>query len=364
MPGVRRCSTVLTALFAVAVLLTSCGSPDPGSAPATSSGPSSPAGTSAAEDSGVVQAADALLATLDDDEEEQVLLDFTDANAGAWSYWPCGSSCRVGIPLGELSDEQVTAAKAVLRAALGTGAGTGYDQVMQILSADDVLGAEVGRDDSGYSSADYYLAFLGAPAMTGTWQLHFGGHHLAVNITYVDGAVAGATPSFIGVEPTSWTAEDGTVHAPLDRMREGMLAVTGSLTEDQLARAKLAQSHTEVVMGPGQDGQFPRTKEGLPVSELSADQQALVMAAMTPWVSVVHDATAGDLLSVYRSELAGTYLSYTGRTGLTAHGDYVRIDGPSVWIEFVCQGAEVFAGQVHYHTVYRDHARDHGGALL
>jgi Protein of unknown function (DUF3500) len=365
MARIRRYSVGVTALAAVAVLLTSCGRSDPGSASATSasgtSGSGSPARTFAAGAAGVVQAADALVATLNADQKEALLLDFTVENANAWDPLPCGS-CRVGIPFSELTDEQLSTAKAVLRAALGSGTGAGYDQVMQILLADDLLGAEVGGDSSGYSSDNYYLAFLGTPATTGTWQVHFSGHHLAVNITYVDGAAAGTTPFFIGVEPTSWTADDGTTYAPLNGMRDGMLALIGSLTEDQLAQAMLSESYTEVLMGPDQEGRFPQTKEGLAVGALSDEQQALVVAAIRPWVSVVDDATAEALLSSYRSELDETYISYRGTAALTRHGDYMRIDGPSVWIEFVCQiGA--FYPETHYHTVYRDHVRDHGGAL-
>ena len=59
---------------------------------------------------------------------------------------------------------------------------------------------------------------LGRPAADGTWQLQFGGHHLAINVAYKNGAVSGASPYFIGVEPTSWTATDGTTYAPLDVM--------------------------------------------------------------------------------------------------------------------------------------------------
>ena len=359
MPEARGNSAIVTALAVMAVLLASCAGSDPGSA---SSGrapdAASPTTTFPAGVPGVVQAADALLATIDDRQKAAVLLDFTAATASAWSLQPCGS-CLVGIPLGKLSDEQVIAAKVVLQGALGSGAGTGYDQAMQILLADDLLGAEVG---GGYSSANYHLAFLGTPSTTGTWQLHVSGHHLAVNITYVDGAVAGATPFYIGVEPTQWTADDGTAYAPLNPMRDGMLALMGSLTEDQLVQAKLSESHTEVVMGPDQDGQFPGTKEGLAVSGLSEDQKALVVEAITPWVSVTDDATAESVLAGYGSELDQTYIAYRGSGGLTGHGDYVRIDGPSVWIEFVCQIGAIYPA-VHFHTVYRDHRRDHGGAL-
>ncbi|MFK0104151.1 DUF3500 domain-containing protein [Streptomyces sp. NPDC091217] len=307
--------------------------------------------------SDVVTAADAFLDTLDSDQQSSVLLDFTQANATAWSNLPCGSTCRVGIEFSSLSDEQLTAAKAVIEAAAGTGSGTGYDQISQILKADDYLGETA----SGYGSGNYYLAFLGTPSATGTWQLHFGGHHLALNLTYKDGEVEGTTPFFVGVEPTSWTGDDGTSYAPLSGMYDGMKAMVDSLTDDELTEAKLSESFSDVLLGPDDDGAFPTTKEGLKVGELSDDQQALVLAAMKPWVDVADDTTAASVLSTYKSELDDTYISYSGSTDLSAQGDYVRIDGPGVWIEFVCQDGVVYTSKIHYHTVYRDHTTDYGG---
>ncbi|MET7568535.1 DUF3500 domain-containing protein [Streptomyces sp. NPDC005492] len=301
-------------------------------------------------------AADAFIATLDDDQQSEVLLDFTEANATAWSNLPCGSTCRVGIEFSSLTDDQLTAAKAVIEAATGTGADTGYDQITQILAADDYLGETA----SGYGSGNYYLAFLGTPSTDGTWQLHFGGHHLALNLTYKDGAVEGSTPFFVGVEPTSF-AEDGTSYAPLDGMHDAMLSMLESLSDDELTDAKLSESFSDVLLGPDDDGDFPETKEGLQVSELTDDQQALVLAAIKPWVDVADDDTAASVLSGYESDLDDTYISYSGTTALDTQGDYVRIDGPGVWIEFVVQDGVVYTSQVHYHTVYRDHDTDYGG---
>ncbi|MEU6551059.1 DUF3500 domain-containing protein [Streptomyces sp. NPDC046915] len=307
--------------------------------------------------SDVVDAANTFLNTLTSDQQSDVLLDFTQANATAWSNLPCGSTCRVGIELSSLSDEQLTAAKAVLKAAAGTGSDTGYDQITQILKADDYLGETA----SGYGSGNYYLAFLGTPSTSGTWQVHFGGHHLAFNLTYKDGEVEGSTPYFVGVEPTSWTDDDGTSYAPLSGMYDGMKAMVDSLSDDELTEAKLTDSFSDVLLGPDDDGDFPATKEGLKVSELTDDQQALVLAAMKPWVDAADDTTAASVLSTYKSELDDTYISYSGSTDLSAQGDYVRIDGPGVWIEFVCQDGVVYTSKIHYHTVYRDHTTDYGG---
>ncbi|MER6078487.1 DUF3500 domain-containing protein [Streptomyces sp. NPDC001833] len=356
---------------------------------------------------GVVSAANAFLNTLTSDEQSATLLDFTQANATAWSNLPCGSSCRVGIEFSSLTTDQIAAAEAVLKEALGTGKDTGYQHVLQTLAADDVLASAqatssagaptdapsaaptdsasadpsatstdtavptdaptgappsggTGGGGGGYGSSQYFLAFLGTPSATGTWQLHFGGHHLAVNITYKNGKVVGASPYFTGVEPSSWTTTDGTTVAPLNRFRDGMLKLTAGLSTAELAKAKLSESFSDVLLGPDKDGDFPEAKEGIKVSELSAKQKKLVIAAMRPWVADADDATAAKLMKTYTKELDQTYISYSGGTGLDTQGDYVRIDGPSVWIEFVCQNGVVFQNQVHYHTVYRDHTRDYG----
>jgi Protein of unknown function (DUF3500) len=56
----------------------------------------------------------------------------------------------------------------------------------------------------------------------------------------------------------------------------------------------------------------------------------------------------------------GTYVAYSGSTALTEQDDYVRIDGPSVWIEFSMQHGIVLAGN-HPHSVWRDRTTDYGG---
>ena len=84
---------------------------------------------------------------------------------------------------------------------------------------------------------------------------------------------------------------------------------------------------------------------------------AFVLAAIKPWVRDVDAAAAERLLAVYEKELDDTFITYAGDPSLTEAGDYARIDGPSVWIEFAVQGGR---GGGHYHTVWRDRRRDYG----
>lgn len=216
-----------------------------------------------------------------------------------------------------------------------------------------------GMGGGGYSSSIYFIAFLGVPSTTGTWQLQFGGHHLAINSTYENGSQVSATPMFEGVEPKTWST-NGTTYAPIDQEHSAMGDLLASLTSAQQTQAKLSTTFSDVLLGPNTDGKFPVAKQGIQVSSLTAAQQTLVLAAMKPWVLDTEDATAASLLSTYANELASTYIAFSGTGTLTTNTDYIRIDGPSVWIEFVCQSGVVFSSQIHYHTVWRDHSRDYG----
>lgn len=331
-------------------------------------------GISTGNTAAVVTAANAFLATLSTTQQASVVLSRTQANAIKWSNLPCGSNCRNGIQLSTLSSTQLAAALAVVQAATGTTANEGYDEEMQIRAADDVLGAT----RTGYGSGMYYLAFLGTPSTTGEWQLQFGGHHLALNLTFNAGSVTGTTPMFEGVEPKCWsvtgttatannctapgTSGTTTTYAPLYQEQTAMAAMLASLSSTQLASAKLSSTFSDVLLGPGSDGAFPATKVGLAVSSLSTAQKALVLEAMKPWVKDVDDTTAAALLAIYENELDSTYISYSGNATLASNADYVRIDGPSVWIEFVCQTGVVYSSQIHYHSVWRDHSRDYGAS--
>ena len=306
----------------------------------------------------VIRTANTFIESLNADKQKAAVIGYTKENATKWTNLPCGLQCRVGVLLGSLTDIQLQNAKAVVKAAMGTLPSKGYDQAMQILAADAFLGTS----RKGYSEGNYIIAFLGKPSITGKWQLQLGGHHLAVNLTFDNGKVISASPLFIGLEPKTWTA-NGVTFAPLKANHDLLIAILASLSAEQLESAKLSSGFGDVSVGPGADGKFPTTKAGLKVGILNKQQKALVIDAMKAWVQIADDATAKKLIASYTAELDNTYIAYFGGPTLTNKGDYIRIDGPSVWIEFICQPGAVFPAEVHYHTVYRDHIRDYGGSF-
>jgi hypothetical protein len=314
--------------------------------------------------------ANAFLATLTTTQQASVVIALNKTNAERWSNLPCGLSCRNGIEFSSLTSTQLAAAKAVAQAAFGTTTGEGYDEWTQILAADDYLNANGGG--SSYGSGNYIIAFLGTPSTTGKWMLQIGGHHYAQNITYDNGTVTSITPLHEGVEPHGSFTENGTTYTgPLESEHTAMQTMLASFSSTELASAKISGTFSDCLMIPGSTtNTFPTTKQGIQVSTLSSTAQAEVLAAMMPWLDDVDATATATFLAIYKNELASTYVCYASNTSavagtassfLTTNTDYVRIDGPSVWIEFICQTGVVIQSQIHYHSVMRDHSRDYIG---
>ncbi len=319
----------------------------------------------------VVTKALAFKASLTTAQQATLQQTYTSALARKWSNLPCGSGCRNGIQFSTLTSAQLALALQVVQAAAGTAANEGSAEFDQIRAADAYLGANGGG--SGYSDGIYFISFLNTPTTSGAWMLQFGGHHYAANIGFNNGRYISATPYFMGVEPTTFTY-NGSTYSPLEQERGALQNMMASLTTAQLTTARLSQTFGDVTLSPGEtnggSGTFPTTRVGIAVSTLSDAQKLLVLEAIKPYVRDVDDTVATNLLTIYQNELNNTFIAYTGAgtsgsptSFLTTNTNYVRIDGTSVWIEFICQTGAVFRTQIHYHTIWRDRQRDYGADL-
>lgn len=308
----------------------------------------------------VICLANAFKATLSSTQLAAVQLEYSKANAIKWSNFPqalvSSQYKRVGLNFGAMSTEQVQYAKALLKEILGTAENEGWSELEQLLNADDYLASI--NSGGGYGAANYYLAFLGTPSTTGTFEIQFGGHHVAVANTYKDGVLVGATPSFRGVEPLAAFNYNGVSNLPLQQERSALTAMLNALSSSELAAAKLSTAVSDLVAGPQKDNNFPSAYAGVKCGNLTAAQKALVLAAIKTYVNDVANPEA--FLTLYEKELDNTYIAYSGSTDLGNRGDYVRIDGPSVWIEWAGQGGVVFSAS-HPDSVWRDKKTDYGG---
>jgi Protein of unknown function (DUF3500) len=316
----------------------------------------SPGGANTAD---VAAATNAFLATLDDTLRGQVQFDFSDnSSRQTWSNYPSSTVPRKGPALSDLTADQQKAADAVLQVALSSD---GFQQDGDIRKADDYLnslGGE-GADDFG-SVKDYHIAIYGQPSPTQPFMVQFGGHHLARNLTY-NGDKVSQTPQFVGSEPTSFPVAGATVE-PVKAEASAMFGMLAAFTDDQRKSAEITSgTFDDLLMGPGKDsGNFP-TAEGLAVSDLNDSQRQLVTAAIQAYAGDLTTNAANKLMAKYQSELDQTRIGWSNNTGPTDESSYIRIDGPSVWIEFINTRSRS-TPNIHYHSVYRDKTDDYGSS--
>lgn len=310
----------------------------------------------------IVAAAEAFKATLTSSQVASAQYTYTVAQAKLWSNLPQSLyKGRVGLVSSTFSTAQWTAFYNLLKVATGTGANEGSEEYTGIIDADDYLRANGG--DSGYGSGNYYIGFLGTPSTTGLWCLQIGGHHGTIIYTYSGGKMTSGTPSFRSTEPyPTWTSTNtGKTIQPMVQETAAFANFMKSLSTTELATAKRSAAQNDLIVGPQKDGSFPTTKTGVKAGNLTTAQKDLLLAAIKTYVDDLDDKAAAAVLAKYKSELDETYVSYYGGTTMAAQGDYLLIDGPSVWIEWSMQGGIIIKNGVHPHSVWRDRKSDYGG---
>ena len=351
----------LLPIFLLAVLLAGCGGSQEGQQSSQEESTTSQGGSDAT--SRTVAATEAFLATLDDAQREQVTYDFDSDEKSGWSNFPVPVVERPGLPFSDMSEEQQQAVMAILQAALSE---EGYEKTVGIMVGDQVVREQ--EDNPDLFGLDFYgPAIFGTPSETEPWMLQFNGHHLGLNLT-VDGEDNVLTPSFVGVQPAEYTldqAGDLTAFEPASVLDSGTIRPMGTendeafelmnaLDAQQQDQATLDYEVGDLVLGPGEDGRVLEP-EGLPASEMDADQQAMLLDLVRQWVGIINEETAQARMSEIEDGLNETYFAWAGPT---TNGEliYYRITGPTLHIEFSHQMGDV----LHIHSVYRDPTNDYG----
>jgi hypothetical protein len=310
-------------------------------------------------------AANAFLATLSASQQATAKIDFSVTNARRWSNLPAALSGRNGINWGSLTTAQQTAARTLITTALSTAGNTLH---VGMQAADDYLAANGGG--SSYGNGQFYIVILGTPSASSFWMLQLTGHHLTFNLAF-NGTYKSPTPLFLGVEPKGAFTQGGVSYDPMLAQRTAVSGLGAALLA--YPGAKLTGTYADLLFGAngagGIDNTCPRayasvTERGALYSSLSAADQTLVQAVITAYVNTQANEYATELLGNYLSatSLASTYVAYAGTGTVTTNGNYFRIDGPRVWIEFSVQRGIIFNSDIHFHTIWRDKVGDYGGA--
>ncbi|WP_160141801.1 DUF3500 domain-containing protein [Salicibibacter halophilus] len=305
-----------------------------------------------------VSLAENFLNSLNDEEREAVHHELTEENATTWTNLPATYENRNGIALGDLSEESVREALKLMKGALSK---EGYETLTEIMKADAFQHTEY--NDEALDPELYFIAILGSPSDKDPWMVQFSGHHLAENLVF-NGKEASATPQFTGVEPREFSLWDNVTYRPIVERINGVDDMLQSLDREQLETAEIEEAFGDVLVGPGEDGDYPETV-GIPYADLGNEQQTLVQNAIETWINDAPEQTKNELLNAYFSDeaLKNTHIAWSGSTDVNETGAYARIDGPRVWIEVSSREGDSHPDNPHYHTIWRDKVADYGGVF-
>jgi hypothetical protein len=323
--------------------------------------------TTSALSASAYTAAMAFYNTLTSTQQSSVQLAWDLDKARHWSNLPASMVSRYGVSWGSLSTAQKTAATTLLNTALSD---TGSTLHTGLQAADDYLNANGGG--SSYGAGNYYIAFHGTPSTTGFWLLQLTGHHLTYNIAF-NGIYKSPAPMFLGVEPKGSFTQSGVTYDPMSAQRTAAGNLSTALTA--YSGAKLSGTYSDLLFGANGSGSIdntcPRaysgvTEHGLQYSSLSSTDQALVQTFIKSYVSTQATEYNDELLNAYLSSeaLAQTYVAYSGTGTVTANGNYLRVEGPRLWLEFSVQRGVIFSSDIHFHTIWRDKYGDYGGKCI
>jgi hypothetical protein len=356
----------------------------------------------------MADAARAWLDGLDHHQRELAAWPFpADDERRMWFYTPTDHG---GLPLGTMDAAQQQAAMRLLRAGLSEAA---YVTAATIIGLENVLDAVEGWRSTfdrarGRDPGMYYVRVFGDPDPGATWGWRFGGHHVSVNHTVIDGELAASTPCFLGADPAHSPllgphllrplggAEDlgrelvrsldpgqldralispvapvdlvtanrpsvaeGDRPLPLQAIFRG--ALDGELGE-QMTRGQAAMEEAVGLRPAHLDAlSLTRAPKGLRAAELRGAQRDLLRELLGVYVGRVPDELIDAESAKYAGDADLDALCFAwagGREPGEPH--YYRVQGARLLAEY----DNTQRGVNHVHTVWRDLDADFGGDAL
>jgi hypothetical protein len=356
----------------------------------------------------MADAARAWLDLLDEDQRATATWPFpADDERRLWFYTPTDHG---GLTLGAMDPTQQRAAMRLLRSGLSEAA---FNTAMTVIGLENVLdaverwrssfGRRRGRDPSMY-----FVRVFGEPGDTATWGWRFGGHHVSVNHTVVDGELASSTPCFLGADPAHSPLLGPHLLRPLGGAEDLGRELVRSLDAGQFDRALIspvapvdlvtanrprvaegdrplplqsifrgalnAPLHEQMVRGQTvmEDAiglrpehvdalSLTRAPKGVSAADLREAQRALLRELLDVYVGRVPDELADAEAAKYAGDATFDALSFAW-AGSVEPGEphYYRIQGDRLLAEYDNTQRDVN----HVHTVWRDLDADFGGDAL
>jgi len=298
-------------------------------------------------------AAQAFLDELSPELRDQASYSLTDAERENWFFVPRE---RNGLPFDAMTATQRLRAHDLLRSGLSQ---RGYLTATTIFALETVL-KELNDAPDLRDPSKYYFTIFGTPGDDGPWGWRVEGHHLSLNFTVIDDDQVAATPSFFGSSPAEVRGGSSPGLRVLADQEDVARALVQSLSDDQRRTAVIAAS-PQRGMSPGNTPRAePRSPAGLSSSQLTPDQDELLLVLVKVFIERFRPEISAEALSEIMA--AGWENVSFAWAGGTERGvpHYFRVQGPT----FLVEHDNTQGGGNHIHSVWRDFDGDFGRDLL
>ncbi len=305
------------------------------------------------EFAGMLQAAEAFLASLEPEQRSRVLFEFEDTERINWHFVP---RARRGLPLNEMSAAQQGLARGLLRAGLSQ---RGYLTASTIIELELVL-REMGGNPQVRDPELYFFSIFGTPSRDAPWGFRAEGHHLSANFTLVRDTLIATAPAFFGADPAEVRRGSRQGLRALADEEDIARELVLSLDERQRAAALISGVAPRDIVTGNAGRVEPLSPIGIRVTDLGPEQRAILIRLLEVYLGRMAEPLAAHRrAALERTGFGEVAFAWAGSTG-RGEAHYYRIQGPSFLVEY----DNTQSGANHIHTVWRDFAGDFGRDLL
>ena len=301
----------------------------------------------------MTEAAQRLIASLSEDQVDELTFDFDDGQRANWQFIPME---REGLSLKEMKPAQQHLGIALISSALSH---KGLDKALNIMALEQIL-HEMENNSPTRDPQKYHFFVFGKPSTVATWGWRIEGHHLSVSFTIVDGKKVVTTPAFMGANPAQVKSGPHKGLRVLSAEEDLGRELVTSLSKEQAAKAIVSQdAPDDVINGPGRKA-TPLEPMGIAANELNDEQKGTLKQLIGEYVQTIRPDLAEEALANIRENgVDKIYFAWAGGV-LPGERHYYRVQGPS----FIMEYDNTQNDANHIHVVWRDFKNDLGEDLL
>ena len=288
-------------------------------------------------------------------QSKKAMQSFEDLNRTAWHFLPGAMWPRVGIQTKELDKEQKALFADMLSYFLSE---SGYKKTQDIIELENVL-AEMSGNTEFRDAGRYYISFYGDPRTDSLWAWSFEGHHLSLNFTVSEGAIA-STPRFFGASPAHIKHGPRAGDRTLAEEEDIAFELLSEFSDDQLKTVVFQKESFFDIVTSNASEVSALQAVGIQYSDMSGKQQELFQSLIMSYLKALPKKLARKRMDkITKDELDSVRFGWAGSTE-RGKPHYYRIQGQTFLIEY----DNIQDDANHVHTVWRDFNGDFGRDLI